>query len=97
MKKRATHKVDLDGFIRQLDFRSTVFVGVLVDVSGEVVCTNALVGIQLARKPVEKALQSWKFRPAKQDGKPVAYLGRMEFMLCNTDCGEEPFGVTLLK
>jgi len=41
MKKRATHKVDLDGFIRQLDFRSTVFVGVLVDVSGEVVCTNA--------------------------------------------------------
>lgn len=97
MKARATYKVDLNGFVRQMDFRSTVIVDVLVGVSGEVICTKSLIGIPIARQPVEKALQSWKFKPAILRGKPVVYVGLMEFTLCNMDCGKEGFGVTLLK
>ncbi len=98
MKKRATHKVDLDApLLKQLDFRSTVIVEVLVGTSGEVVCAKSLAGMPMTRWPVEKALRSWTFKPRNQEGKPVAYLGQVDFMLCNTRCGEEPFCVTLLK
>ena len=97
MKRRATHKADLVGFIKQADFKSTVLVDVLVGATGEVVCAKALFGIPMARKPVENAIQFWRFEPANLGGKPVAYLGRLEISLCNTNCGEEPFGVTLLK
>ena len=51
----------------------------------------------MARLPVEKALRAWTFKPEKQNGGPIAYLGQLDFLLCNTNCGEEPFGVTLLK
>ncbi len=97
MKERATHKVDLDASIRRMDFRSMAIVDVLVGSSGEVVCDKGLIEIPLSGKPVETALRSWKFKPKKQNGRPVAYLGRLEFMLCNVDCGEEAFGVSLLK
>jgi hypothetical protein len=98
MKERATHKVDLDSpLLKQLDFSSTMVVEVLVDKSGEVVCMKTISGISFARKPVEAALQEWKFKPEKLDGKPIAYLGQLNFLLCNLDCGKEAFGVTLLK
>jgi hypothetical protein len=98
MKERATHKVDLDSpLLKQLDFRSVMVVEVLVGKSGEVVCTKTISGSSLARKPVEAALQEWKFKPEKLDGKPAAYLGQLNFLLCNLDCGKEAFGVTLLK
>jgi hypothetical protein len=98
MKERATRKVDLDSpLIKQLDFRSVMVVEVLVGKSGEVVCMKTISGISLARKSVEAALKEWKFKPEKLDGKPVAYLGQLNFVLCNLDCGKEAFGVTLLK
>jgi hypothetical protein len=99
MKKRATHRVDLDsGPLQQVDFRSTMVVEVLVGVSGEVVCVKSISGIAFARKPIEKALSSWTFRPEKSfDGKAVAYLGILEFALCNTGCDDKPFGMTLLR
>jgi len=100
MKKRATHKVDLDASImRQLDFSSTVVVEVLVDATGDVVCVKSISGISFALEPVEKALQAWKFETAKSlwDGKPVAYLGQLEFPLCKGVCPKQGFGVTLLK
>jgi len=98
MKKEATHKVDLDSpILKQMDFRSLIVVAVLVGASGEVVCVKTISGIDFARKPVEKALKSWTFEPKKQDGKPIAFLGQLNFLLCNLDCGNEVFGVTLLK
>jgi hypothetical protein len=98
MKKRATHKVDLNApTIKQLDFRSAIIVSIIVGTSGEVVCAKSVSGISFALKPVENALQSWTFKPEKQNGKPVAYLGQLDFLLCNTDCGNEVWGVTLLK
>jgi hypothetical protein len=98
MKKRATHKVDLDSpMLKQLDFKSTMIVSVLVGPSGDVVCAKSISGIPFALEPVAKAVRAWTFKPEKRKGKPVAYLGQLDFLLCNTDCGEEPFGVTLLK
>jgi hypothetical protein len=97
MKQRATHKVDLVGLIKQLDFRSSMIVEVLVGTSGDVVCTKIFSGIPLARKPVEDALRQWKFKPAEKSGKNIAYLGQLDFILCNMNCGREGFGVTLLK
>ena len=97
MKQRATRKVDLTGFIKQMDFRSSMIVEVLVGTSGDVICTKTLSGIPLARKPVEDALRYWKFMPATQNGKSIAYLGQLNFILCNMSCGDEDFGVTLLK
>jgi hypothetical protein len=100
MKKRATHKIDLDSpFLKKLDFHSTVIVSVLIGTSGEVVCAKSVSGTQFALQPVEKAVRAWRFDPAKSlyDGKPVAYLGQLDFLLCNTDCRNQASGVTLLK
>ena len=97
MTRRAIAKVDLKGFIKQVDIRTEIIVDVLVGDSGEVVCTKSLVGLQIARKPTEEALQSWRFKTATEEGKPVAYLGRLEFTLCNTSCGDEGPSMTLLK
>jgi hypothetical protein len=100
MKKRATYEVDLDAPILklgQLDFFSTVVVEVLVGASGQVVCTKSVSGIPFALEPVERAVRAWTFRPGKQKGKPVAYLGLLHFYLCNGYCREGDSGVTLLK
>lgn len=97
MKKRATAKVDLKGFVKKLDIRTAVLVDVLVAGSGEVVCTKSLAGLQIARKPTEDAIQSWRFKTATADGEPVAYLGWLEFTLCNISCGDDGPSMTLLK
>jgi hypothetical protein len=36
-----------------------------------------------AAEKVSAALESLRSTPEKLDGKPVAYLGRLEFTLCN--------------
>ena len=97
MKGRATHKVELSGFIRQADIKGTAVVEVLVGTSGEVVCLKSLAKHPLIRVEVEKALKSWTFRPAEVNGRAVAYLGRLEFTLCNILCGDQGPSMTLLK
>jgi Gram-negative bacterial TonB protein C-terminal len=97
MKQRATHKVDVNGFIKQADIKGTAIVDILVGTSGEVVCAKSLIGHPIIRGPVETALRSWQFKPAELEGKPVAYLGRLEFTLCNISCGKEGPSMTLLK
>jgi len=97
MKERATAKADVGRFIKQLDIRTMVLVNVLVGPSGQVVCTKSVVGLPIVIKPVETALQSWKFKPETLNGRPVAYLGWMQFTLCNTSCGESGPSMTLLK
>lgn len=97
MKQRTTAKTDVDGFIKQLDISTVVLVNVLVDPSGQVICAKSLTGLPMVQKPVEKALRSWKFKPETLNGRPVAYLGLLQFKLCNTSCGEEGPSMTLLK
>jgi hypothetical protein len=44
MKQRATHKVDVNGFIKQADIKGTAIIDILVGTSGEVVCAKSLIG-----------------------------------------------------
>ena len=97
MKRRATRKVDVSGSIKQADIKGTAIVDVLVGTSGEVVCMKSLIGHAMIRKGVETALRSWTFRRAEVGGKPVSYLGRLEFTLCNINCSEQGSSMTLLK
>jgi hypothetical protein len=88
MKARATHKQDIVGAIKQADIKGTAIVDVLVAPDGHVVCTRSLTEHPMVRARVEDALRKWEFSPAQIDGKRVAYVGRMEFTLCNMSCGE---------
>ena len=98
MKDRATHKVDLSGFMRQLDINAgTVVVDVLVGTSGEVVCLKTRTKAPVIRVAVEIALRSWTFKRAEVGSRPVAYIGRLEFTLCNINCGEREASMSLLK
>ena len=97
MKQRAIFKEDLKGFIKQVDFRSVMVLKLLVSESGTVTCAKTISGINLAQKPTEEAVRRWKFRVATEAGKPVAFIGWLEFTLCNTSCGSQPMGVALLR
>ena len=97
MKKRATHKEDLGGIFHVVDGRAVVIVDVLVGANGEVVCTKALTLQNIFSGGVEKALTGWTFTPEVQKGRPVSYLGRLEFTLCNTSCRDGEWSMTLLK
>jgi TonB-like protein len=97
MKERATHKTDVSGFMKRTDIKGTVIVVMLVDPAGKVFCEKSLIGHPIIRDEVEKALRAWTFKPSKMDGEPVAYVGEMDFFLCNINCGELGFSTTLLK
>ena len=97
MKDRATRRVELGGILRQADISGTAIVDVLVGADGEVVCLKCQARHAFIRVEVEKAVKSWAFKPAESKGKPVAYLGRLQFRLCNILCGEQGPSMTLLK
>jgi TonB family protein len=89
MKGRAIRKTDIDGCVKQADIKGTVIIDVLVGPGGQVVCEKTLVGHPMLNTAVEKAVRAWTFKPEKVNGNAVAYLGRMEFHLCNISCGEK--------
>lgn len=97
MKKRATYRVDISSFLKQVDIKGTAIVDVLVDSSGGVACVKSLAGHPMIRVEVEKALKNWTFKPASYNGHGVAYLGEMAFQLCNISCGDRGPSMTLLK
>lgn len=97
MKQRATRKADVGKILKQTDIKGTVIIDVLVGPSGKVFCVKTLYGHPIIRADVEKALHAWTFKPAKMNGEPVAYLGRLEFLLCNISCGDQGTSMTLLK
>jgi hypothetical protein len=97
MKKRAIKRVDLSRFAKQLDIRGIVAVDVLVDTDGSVVCVHGFYGPPVLLKDVEEAVRQWKFKPLKENNAPVAYVGRLDFELCNLGCGGTGPSMTLLK
>ncbi len=97
MKARAVRKVDIAEHIKQFDIKGTAVVDVLVGRDGDALCAVGLHGHPIVRRAVEDALHRWRFTLAKLDGKPVAYVGRMEFTLCNIMCGEQGPSMTILK
>src|ERR1700678_1643914 len=97
MKAKALRKRDLRSDSKQMDLREITILDVLISPKGEVVCTKTLVGLAVLRREIEQAVSSWKFEPVQSHGKPIAYLGRLEFRLCNTGCGASGTSMTLLK
>ena len=97
MKKRATHKVDVDSpLLKQADIKGTIVVRILVASSGNVACIRSISGHPMLRLPVERALRQWKFVPMQTAGKKVAYVGQMNFTFCNISCGDSGNSMTLL-
>lgn len=97
MLRRAVRKVDLSGPIKQADIKATVILDLIVDASGDVACVKAGAAHPLVKKPVEQALQQWRFKPQTVNGKPVAYVGSLRFDLCNISCGSGGPSMTLLN
>lgn len=97
MKARATRKVDVSAFVKQLDIKTTAVVDILVDSSGRVVCSKTMAGLPIVRRPIESALQSWRFKPLSDRGEAMGYLGQLQFTLCNINCGDVERGISLLK
>jgi hypothetical protein len=97
MKQRATYKRDISDFMRRTDFRDTHFLEILVGPSGNVLCAKTVSGLPVASVEVENAVRAWTFQPAKKNGKPVAYVGFLEFFLCNTSCGKQGFSMSIVK
>ncbi len=96
MKARATQRVDLSGPAKQRDIRGDVGVDVLVGPDGAVICTAGYLGHPIVLKDVEEAVRRWKFKPLKEDNKPVAFVGSLHFALCNIGCTEARRSMTLL-
>jgi hypothetical protein len=97
MKARSTRRYDITGPIKQADIKGTIVVEVLVGPDGHVVCTKAVNGHPMMSTPVEEALRKWKFRPMKPEGKPLSYVGWLEFSLCNINCGDRGPSMTIVK
>lgn len=97
MKQRATKKVDISGPAKQADIRGTVIVEVLVGPDGNVVCAKGVYGHPMLLSAVEDAVRLWKFKPITQNKAPIAYVGQIDFTLCNIGCGPQETSMTLLK
>jgi hypothetical protein len=97
MKRRAVHKVDIDGPLKQMDIKGTAILDVLVAPSGNVVCVKSSSAHPMIRIKVENAVRHWTFRTETSSVGPIAYLGRVRFVLCNILCGEKGPSMTLLK
>ena len=97
MKAKATFKADIDDSLKRVDFRETTLRDVLIGPDGFVVCVKTIVGIPGFSPRIEQALRAWRFHPFTFRGRPVGYVGRLEFSLCNVDCGASGNSMTLLK
>jgi len=97
MKRRATHKVDISDVMKRTDIKGTAIVDFIVGPPGAVVCAKTLLAIPVFSSEVEKALRTWTFEPKKANGEAVAYVGRMEFYLCNISCGEQGVSMSIAK
>jgi len=97
MKHRATKKVDVGRLLKNADVKATVIASVIIGKNGEVACLK-IVNPQhpLIVSEVDKALRQWRFQPMEQNGKPVGYVGWLQFQICNISCGDGKSRVTLL-
>ena len=97
MKRRATKKTDVGAVLKNADVNTTVIASLIVARSGEVECLKVINPKHpLVVNEVYKALRQWTFQPMEQDGKPVAYVGWLQFEFCRIGCAEGRSSVTLL-
>ena len=86
MKRRATKKVDVTGPVLQADIRGAVGLEVLVGPNGSVVSAKGAYGHPMLVREVESAVRQWTFKPLRENNAPVAYVGHLDFTLCNIGC-----------
>ncbi len=97
MKARAVAKRDIDDSLKQVDFRETTMVELLVGSDGSVICAKTMNGLPGFSLRIEQALKAWRFRPVTSDGHPASYVGHVQFWLCNEACGTAGNSMTLLN
>jgi Gram-negative bacterial TonB protein C-terminal len=98
MKGRATKKVDVGSILKNADVNATVIVSIVVGTDGKVECLQTMNPKHpMVVGEVDKALSQWKFKPMEQDGKPVSYVGWLQFRFCRVGCAEGKSSVTLLN
>jgi hypothetical protein len=97
MKAKSIQRYDIAGPIKQADIKGIIDIQVLVAPDGHVVCAKTVIGHPMMGKPVEEALRKWKFSPMMNEGKPISYVGWLEFSLCNVSCGDAGPSMTILK
>lgn len=98
MKRRALQKVDVGPLAKNADINAIVIASVIVDNAGSVQCLKILNPKHpLIVAPTIEALKQWRFKPMEQKGKPVAYVGWLQFQFCRIGCPEGKSSVTLLE
>ncbi|MBZ5689973.1 MAG: energy transducer TonB [Acidobacteriia bacterium] len=98
MKQRATEKVDVSKLLKNVDVNATVIASIIVGVDGRVECLSIINPKHpLVVGEVDKALRKWKFKPVEQRGRPVPYVGWLQFQFCRIGCPEGKSSVTLLE
>lgn len=80
MRDRAVYKVD-PYRDPHLNASSTVFVDLLVNEDGKVVCATIPSGHPVWRSHAISAAIKWRFQPMIDGGRKVSYLGRLMFTL----------------
>jgi hypothetical protein len=97
MKRRATKKVDVGGILKNADVNAAVIASLVVGTDGQVECLKIISPTHpMVVSEVDKALKQWKFKPMEKDGKPVSYVGSLQFQFCRVGCAEGKSSVTLL-
>lgn len=97
MKSRATRKVDIGSFMKTLDIKGTVISTILIDPKGHVACIKTMHTHPILQLEVERALKKWQFKPATVKDHSVAYLGVLQFKLCNINCGSDGMSMSIVK
>jgi hypothetical protein len=97
MNSRAVQKVDVGGLVKSAEVNGTIVTDLLVSASGSVVCVKSRKAHPLLQVEVEKALRQWTFRAAQRSGKSFAYLGTLQFRLCNINCGPQGTSMTITR
>lgn len=67
------------GLARQMRLEGQVHIAILVDESGQVVCAHVVSGHPIMIGSAIDAARQWKFRPAVQHGRRVAFYGILAF------------------
>jgi len=98
MKQRATDKVEVAGILKNADVNAIVIASVIVGSDGRVACLDIINPKHpLVVREVDRAIRRWKFKPMKINGKPLPYVGWLQFQFCRIGCSEGKISRTLLE
>jgi len=88
MKRRATKKVDVGPLMKQADIAaSNIKISLIIAANGKIKCLRINSQAHpIIRIEVDRAIKQWEFQPLIHNGKPIPYVGFLEFELCGMNC-----------